>query len=45
VVSQDWQAWIKAEFEIRLFYCAWVSVLRLILLAFSKAEMITTDSA
>ncbi|KAG9496469.1 hypothetical protein J7337_011245 [Fusarium musae] len=24
VVSKDWQAWIKAELEIRLFYCAWL---------------------
>lgn len=25
-VPQDWQAWISAQLEIRLFYCAWVSV-------------------
>lgn len=37
-VSQGWQAWIRAQLEIRLFYCAWVSVLHLIDLAFSKAE-------
>ncbi|TXB99789.1 hypothetical protein FocTR4_00014669 [Fusarium oxysporum f. sp. cubense] len=24
VVSQDWQAWIRAQLEIRLFYCAWL---------------------
>ncbi|KAF5627301.1 uncharacterized protein FTJAE_9386 [Fusarium tjaetaba] len=23
-VSQGWQAWIRAELEIRLFYCAWL---------------------
>ncbi|KAJ4029589.1 hypothetical protein NW761_013740 [Fusarium oxysporum] len=23
-VSQDWQAWIRAQLEIRLFYCAWL---------------------
>ncbi|RGP60201.1 hypothetical protein FSPOR_10790 [Fusarium sporotrichioides] len=23
-VSQDWHAWIKAELEVRLFYCAWL---------------------
>ncbi|KAF5252490.1 hypothetical protein FANTH_2384 [Fusarium anthophilum] len=22
--SQDWQAWIRAELEVRLFYCAWL---------------------
>jgi hypothetical protein len=35
-VSQDWQAWIKAELEVRLFYCACVS-------AFNQSALIKTE--
>lgn len=37
-VSQGWQAWVRAQLEIRLFYCAWVSVLHLIYSAFRNTE-------